>query len=277
MGITITTLVENTVTASLVPLMAEHGLSFFVQTETKPILFDAGQGLTLLHNAASLGIDLKAIDTVVVSHGHYDHTRGLSALAGEIGKFRLVAHGSVFDDKLACLGQDCYPIGMGLTRPALEEMGIELLVSKEPVELAPGVMTTGQIPFKTGFETVEPMFFVETGADRMPDDLPDDNALVVDTPQGTVVVLGCAHRGVVNTLHHVADLTGRRKIHAILGGLHLFLADPARLDRVCEALEEFEIDRMVVGHCTGFAATAALYQRFGNKVIPNIVGMVQSF
>jgi len=276
MGTKITTLVENTVTAGLVPLLGEHGLSFLVECDGKPILFDAGQGLALPGNARSLGVDLKSIDTVVLSHGHYDHAKGLKPLAEINGGFRVIGHDAIFEEKLACLGTDCFPIGIGSTRAELDQLGIDFQLSKEPVEIAPGVMTTGEIPF-TSFETVEPMFFKEAAGGRLPDDLPDDNALILDTAQGTVVVLGCAHRGVVNTLHHVAALTGKKKIHAILGGLHLFLADPARLDKVCEALAPFEIDRMIVGHCTGFAAIAALYQKFGNKVTPNSVGISVGF
>lgn len=272
MGTKITTLVENTVTASPFPLLAEHGLSFLIERDGRRILFDAGQGLAILNNAGSLGIDLSTIDTVVLSHGHYDHTRGLPKLLEKARGFRLIAHENVFDEKLVCLGQNCFPIGMGNVRSDLEAAGVEMVIANAPVEIAPGVMTTGQIPMKSSFEVVEPMFFIEENGERRPDTLPDDNALIVDTPKGIVVVFGCAHRGAVNTLLHVNELTGKKKIHAIMGGLHLFLADRAKLDTVCEALAEFDIDRFIVGHCTGFAATAALHRKFGDKVTPNLVG-----
>ena len=106
MAIKITTLVENTVAASLAPLMGEHGLSFLVETPEKTILFDAGQGGALKHNAPLLGVDLSRVDTVVLSHGHYDHARGLAPLTEQNTNFDLVVHEAAFDNKQVCLGED---------------------------------------------------------------------------------------------------------------------------------------------------------------------------
>lgn len=278
MGFTVTTLVENTVTASIAPLIAEHGLSFLIETGDRTILFDAGQGVALPHNVELMGIDLKKVDTVVISHGHYDHAKGLKKLAEINSNFELVAHSAVFEDKRVGFGNETYPIGMGVDRQFFENSGIRLRLENGAVKIAPGMTTTGEIPMTTDFESVEAMFFTgQADGSVKADTLPDDNALILDTENGLVVIFGCAHRGAVNTLNHVTALTGKKKIHAIMGGLHLFLADAPKLDKLCDTLAGFDIDKMIVGHCTGFPATAALHQRFGSKVIPNAVGLKMTF
>ncbi len=272
MGFTITTLAENTVAAGIAPLIGEHGLSFLIDTGDRKILFDAGQGLAILGNASVLGIDLKEIDTVVLSHGHFDHAGGLKKLLSCNTDFTLIAHPEVFDDKVAGLNGNYLAVGVSDHKALLEEAGIKLLLDRNSLDIAPGVRTTGEIPLDTDFEEVEKMFFIRKGDEQVPDTIVDDKSLILDSENGTVVVLGCAHRGIINTLNHVAELTGNRKVHAILGGLHLMYADETKLQKIFGPLTEFGVERMVVGHCTGFHAIAALFREFGSKVVLNTVG-----
>ncbi len=273
----ITTLVENTVTAGLLPLTSEHGLSFYIRTGDRRILFDTGQGATLLNNADLLEIDLSRVDTVVLSHGHFDHAGGLEKLMQRNQSFTLVGHPDNFYDKQVKRNGRYYAIGMLREKALLEQFNIAMRLEKEPTEIAPGIMTTGRIPMETAYEAVEPGFFVKEGGDIKPDTIKDDRALILDTPKGIVVVLGCAHRGIINILNHVNTITGNKKIHAIMGGLHLLNADVGKLQMVFNALGEFDIDRIIVGHCTGFNATAALVNTFGDKIVPNTVGSVFEF
>ncbi len=275
--IKITTIVENSVTAGLAPLIAEHGLSFFIDSGDKKILFDTGQGLALIRNAENLGIDLSSVDTVVISHGHFDHAGGIKTLLGCNNNFTMIAHPAVFDNKLAGGGGNYFPIGIKDDRKVMENSGIKLKLEENSVEIAPGIKTTGIIPMDTDFEEVEAMFFSGENGNETQDLIPDDNALVLETGSGIVVVLGCAHRGIINTLNHVTQLTGNNKIHAIMGGLHLLYADENKLKQVYNCFNDFGIEKFIVGHCTGFNATAALVNEFGNKIIPNIVGNVVEF
>jgi len=270
-GFKITTLVENSVSASL-SLIGEHGLSFLIETDRQKILFDTGQGCAILRNADALGIDLSSIDTVVLSHGHYDHAGGVKSLLTRNTSFTLIAHPGVFEHKLICRnGKDMF-IGFSESNATLEQCGVRLCLKKTPVEIAPGIMTTGEIPMNTDVEAVEDMFFKTDMQGRIPDTFSDENALILDTEKGIVVVLGCAHRGVINTLNHVSHLSGNKKIHAIIGGLHLVSAGTDKLRKITDLLQEFHIEKMIVGHCTGFKGMAEIFYRFKDALIPNIVG-----
>lgn len=276
-SIKITTIVENTVTAGLSPLIAEHGLSFFIETGERKILFDVGQGLALLGNASALGIDLNQVDTVIISHGHFDHAGGVKNLLNQANDFTLIAHPDMFDNKLIGGNGNYFPIGVHEDQEIFKRSGIKIELEKDSVEIAPGIITTGEIPMETDFEEVEAMFYKGAAGEEVQDKIMDDKALVLDTPKGIVVVFGCAHRGPINTLNHVTKITRKKKIHAVMGGLHLLYADKDKLKKIFSCLHDFGVEKMIVGHCTGFQATAALVKEFGDKVIPNTVGHVIEF
>ncbi|MBT8371472.1 MAG: MBL fold metallo-hydrolase, partial [Deltaproteobacteria bacterium] len=146
------------------------------------------------------------------------------------------------------------------------------ILDTSPVVLSPEIMTTGEIPLGSSFESVAEGFFVEKNGQQDPDTLADDQALVLKTAKGTVVVLGCSHRGIINTLRHVSNLTGQSQIYAVLGGLHLVKATAETLETIMRHLQRFDLQRIVVGHCTGSRAIQALYARFKDKVVLNTVG-----
>lgn len=273
----VTTLVENTAVPGPLPLTGEHGLSFLIQTGGNQILFDTGQGKVLLHNADLLKVDLAAVDTVVLSHGHFDHAGGLAPLMERNKRFTLMAHPDVFDDKQVGRNGQHHAIGVPAGKLLLEKFNIPVRLDAGPVDIAPGIMTTGQIPMETDYESIEPEFLIKAGSTFVKDTIKDDQGLILDTPKGSVVLLGCAHRGIINILNHVKKLTQNKKIHAIMGGLHLWNADAKKLERVLDDLAVFDMDKMIVGHCTGLDATTALVGRFGDKIVPNTVGSVFEF
>lgn len=272
MNFKITTLCENNVAQSGKRLIGEHGLSFFIEAGDSRILFDTGQNLAIAHNAEVLGIDLSRIDTVVLSHGHYDHSGGLKSLLDCNTNFRLCAHPDVFGPKVKGRGDKHKYIGIPVDRKVLEQKGIKIQLDKDPVLIAPGITATGEIPLENDFERVESVFYLKQGDDYGADTLTDDLALILDTEKGWVVVLGCSHRGVVNTLTHVTRITGRNTIHAILGGLHLGQASDAKLGMIVDHLQAFELEKIGVGHCTGPKAFLALANAFKEKVFLNTVG-----
>ena len=273
----VTTLVENSVAQSGQALLAEHGLSFYIETGNRKILFDTGQNLAISNNARVLGIELNQIDTVVLSHGHYDHSGGLQSILERNKDFTLYGHPDVFSPKVKKTNGNYKYIGIPLKKNDIVDCGVSLQLSCEPVEIAPGVMTSGEIALVNDFEDAEPMFFLKKDETAVPDTLADDQALILDTAKGVVVLLGCSHRGVINTLNHVAQLKGNRKIHAILGGLHLGKASAGKIAKIIGHLREFDLAMIGVGHCTGPRAFLALANEFKDRVFFNTVGNVIEF
>jgi len=270
----VTTLCENNIGHGSQNLIGEHGLSFYIEAENRRILFDTGQNLGIANNAEVLGIDLSRIDTVVLSHGHYDHSSGLKSLLDCNTDFTLCAHPDVFSPKVRGAGDGHKYIGIPVDRNVLEQKGVKIQFDQDPVSLAPGITTTGTIPLSNEFEAVGSEFYLKNGDDFTADILADDRALILDTAKGLVVVLGCSHRGVINTLNHVTQIAGRNTIHAILGGLHLGKASDEKLANIIDHLHTFGLDKIGVGHCTGPKAFVALANAFGDKVFLNTVGSV---
>jgi 7,8-dihydropterin-6-yl-methyl-4-(beta-D-ribofuranosyl)aminobenzene 5'-phosphate synthase len=274
--IRVTVLASNTVGTR--GLLAEHGLAFWVEAGDRRLLFDTGQGLVLAANAKALSIDLQTVDTVVLSHGHYDHTGGLASVLGKtLGCVTVHAHPDALLPKFH--REEAGTRSIGIPLPSLTSLSgprCHLLPSREPVEVMPGVCTTGEIPRRHLDEpTTEPLCLDPEGDHADP--LLDDQALFVATGQGTIVLLGCAHAGVVNTLDRIKDLTGNAPLRAVLGGLHLRAASPERLARTLAALQRFAIETLCPMHCTGMAATAALWATFPGGCVPGAVGTTWAF
>ena len=272
----ITTLVENTVAQSGKNLIGEHGLSFYIETESNKILFDTGQNLAISNNAKVLGIDLSLIDTVILSHGHYDHSGGLKNLLECNREFTLYAHPDAFNQKVKGLDDNFQYIGIPVEKNFLEEKGIEIKLDRNPAQIAPGIMTTGEIPLENDFEGLESIFYIKKENAVIADTLADDLALILDTDKGLTVLLGCSHRGVINTLSQVVRLTAKNSISAIMGGLHLGKASDSKLSKIMAHLGGFGLEKIGVGHCTGTRAFVALSNEFPNRVFLNTVGHVVS-
>ncbi len=139
-----------------------------------------------------------------------------------------------------------------------------------------GIFVTGEIPRHSTFEDTGGAFFTDPDGAH-PDLLLDDQALYFDTKAGLVVLLGCAHSGVVNTLEYVRQLTGGRRIHTVMGGLHLLNASPARMDQTIAALRRLDIQRLAPAHCTGLPALAQLWTAFPDRCFACAVGVRQAF
>jgi 7,8-dihydropterin-6-yl-methyl-4-(beta-D-ribofuranosyl)aminobenzene 5'-phosphate synthase len=272
MTYTVTTLVENSVAQGGKSLLAEHGLSFYIEAGDRKILFDTGQNLAISNNARVLGIDLSQIEAVVLSHGHYDHSGGLQSVLQANKNFSLYGHPDVFSPKVKKNNGSYKYIGIPVQKNEFVESGIPLKLNKNPVEIVPGVMTSGEIPMENDFEDVESDFFLKDENEVIPDTLADDHCLILETARGLVVLLGCSHRGVINTLNHVTRLKGADKIHAIIGGLHLGKASDGKLTNIIGHLREFGLERVGVGHCTGPRAFLALAKEFEDRVFFNTVG-----
>jgi len=156
-----------------------------------------------------------------------------------------------------------------------DKVRITVLVEK-PIPISNGFMATGPVPSVTEFEDTGPPFFLDADG-RKPDPLVDDQAVFFESTRGTVVLLGCAHAGVINTLRYVRELTGERPIHAVLGGMHLVGASAQRLKCTIDELRAMKIHCLAPAHCTGRAATAALWDALPDRCIPCHVGTQVEF
>lgn len=273
-GVKVTILADNRAGEGL---LAEHGLSMWIESDGKRVLFDTGQG-ALEFNARVLGVDLRETDVLVLSHGHYDHTGGIPVVLRDARGAEIFCHPGVAIARYAIRDGKAKPIQM--PREAMTSMEKSpperLHPVQRPVILSGRVGLTGPIPRATDFEDTGGPFFLDPEGEAA-DPIEDDLALWIRTEDGLVVCAGCSHAGIVNTLDHVRGLAGGQRIRAVIGGLHLIEASRRRLDRTIGALRLMEPDIIVPCHCTGEKAVAALKDAFGERVSPGAAGMTFRF
>jgi 7,8-dihydropterin-6-yl-methyl-4-(beta-D-ribofuranosyl)aminobenzene 5'-phosphate synthase len=269
----ITVLVENTAVGR--GMRGEHGLAFWIEAGSQRVLFDTGQTPeVLLHNAEQLGIDLASIDAVVLSHGHYDHTGGLREVLRRARGTRLFLHPGALAQRFTRRRDgavDDIGIPPGIDKGFLREHTASVSFTDQSAAITHWLRVTGQVPRVNDFEDTGGDFYLDRACNRT-DPIVDDQATFFDTQDGTVVLLGCGHAGVVNTLQQVQELTGGRPIHAVLGGMHLINASPDRLARTVEALRGLSIGLLAPAHCTGARAQARLWSEFPGHWEPCPVG-----
>ena len=231
MSVRVTVLCENSV-GPISGTLGEHGFAALIEpTGGEPVLFDTGQGATLLHNARRMNKNLADVKKVVISHGHYDHTGGLLPLLKECGSKTVFAHPDIFAPRYRVKDNgESLSIGMPHDRATLEAAGAGFDLSSDFREIASGMFLTGGVPRLTSFETGDQGLFRDCSGQQK-DNTPDDQSLVLTTDKGLIVILGCCHAGLVNTLDHIAGTTGRRDVHAIIGGTHLGFCDRDQLEQ----------------------------------------------
>ncbi|WP_291859572.1 MBL fold metallo-hydrolase [Marinilabilia sp.] len=225
--IDIITLVENL--AYQQGTMGEHGLSFVVRTGGKQILFDTGQSDLLVHNAKKLNVDLSAIDAVVISHGHYDHTGGLPAFFVLNDYAPVWLKPKAFDEKMS--KSTGTPRFIGLDPEVANRYSNRFKLVSEVVEIAPGLKIVPKIGNYFGFEQSSQSMMVKQGEELVADLFEDELFMVFDHPAGLVVFAGCAHRGICNICRSAIELTGMQKIKLVLGGTHLKGASKGRITK----------------------------------------------
>ncbi|MFO7773042.1 MAG: MBL fold metallo-hydrolase [Dehalococcoidia bacterium] len=272
MSIRITTLTENT--AGVTNLLAEWGLGILIEADGHRVLLDTGQNFSAAYNAVALGVDLPQIDKIVFSHGHFDHTGGLPYILRMMRRqVDIIAHPDIWAAKYARRPEeDERYIGVPFPRELAEGLGASFHFTREPVWISENIVTSGEIPMLTQYEEIDPILYVKENGELKADPLWDDQAVFLKSEKGLLIILGCAHRGIINTVRHAQKLTGVEHIYAIIGGTHLISASPRRLDLTIAELLRSGIQRLGVSHCTGLPASAMLAGTFGETFFFNNAG-----
>jgi 7,8-dihydropterin-6-yl-methyl-4-(beta-D-ribofuranosyl)aminobenzene 5'-phosphate synthase len=219
-----------------------------------------------------MGKDLSMVRKVVLSHGHHDHSGGLMPLLGDGVGREVFAHEAVFQRRYRVKDTgESVTIGVPHGREEYEAKGARFSLSSEFREIDAGVMLSGEVPRITSFEIGDRGLFRDSGGREL-DTTPDDQSLIIETAKGLVILLGCCHAGLVNTLEHVAAKTGRRDFYAVIGGTHLGFCSNEQFEQTVVALKKMGIKKLAVSHCTGFAAAARLSREMPKEFQPAMVG-----
>lgn len=274
----ITCVVDDAVQRSS-PFWGEHGVAFLIETEAQRVLFDTGQsGTVLLHNLELLDVEPATIDALAISHAHYDHTGGLSALLEHLRPGTpLYANPDLFRERFSRREGKPQSVGLSMTREALAAH-LTLYLNAARQEILPGVWTTGEITERPEPEGSSDYHLMRESDALVADTYRDDMALALQAGESLVLLCGCCHAGLLNTLAHV-ERAFELPIAVIAGGLHLTSATDSGLQRIADVLSARPaLQRVYPNHCTGEAAFVALTQNLGSHVVrPCPAGTVLEF
>lgn len=273
--IRITTLIEDNPDNEK-KLLKEHGLALFVEADGMNILFDTGQSGDFIQNAEQLQKDITALDYMIISHGHYDHSGGLERLLNTIETLPpLIVGANFFLPKYKKIGPNEYKyIGNLLDEESIINKQIELKkVIEDAYYLSEKVIIFHNFQRITDFENLNNKFFTKQGKDYIQDDFSDEVALGIITEKGLVVIVGCSHVGIVNIVQTISKRMNI-PIFAIIGGTHLIEADKERMEKTISSFQEMKIQLIAVSHCTGDRAIKYIKQELQERFMFNNTGNV---
>ena len=265
---TLTILSENT-SGPRRGVLGEHGWAVLVQRGAFRLLFDTGAGYVLLNNAGRMGQDLGRLDGIALSHGHNDHTGGLAdLLLLHDGGIPVHAHPEVAGPKYSVEeaddgSEERHYIALPWPVAALEAAGARWQWLRAPREIAEGIWLSGEIPRHTPYEHAIKRLRLREGEGWRQDEMIDELALYLRGSRGLIVLLGCAHRGLINTIEHARRVTGIADVQAVVGGTHLVGQSREDTETAVAALQRLSPELVGTAHCTGSRANALIATRFG--------------
>jgi 7,8-dihydropterin-6-yl-methyl-4-(beta-D-ribofuranosyl)aminobenzene 5'-phosphate synthase len=271
--------------------VGEWGYAALIEADGHTVLFDTGERPdTVLENAAELGIDLSTVDTVILTHNHFDHTGGLVTLRRTLKdenpsalQQTHVGDGIFLPRKLDPeAAKKLPPIPKELlvsatdVRDEYEALGGRFVIHDKPHELHPGIWITGPIPRQHPEKNWTPFMRIDRGGSLEEDTIPEDQALVINTQKGLVVVSGCAHAGIVNTMEYARSIVDEKPVHAVLGGFHLLSLTDEKVNWTGAKMHEFGVEHVQGAHCTGINAVQLLRDSAKLGRDTSVVGSVGS-
>lgn len=266
-------LVENT--APVPGIVGEYGFSALLEIDGRCLLFDTGSAGAIFENARQLQVDLGAVEAVVLSHGHFDHSGALQKYLQIYGPKKVYLHPGALARRPRKTRSGYEEIGCPASGEDLIEAGADFVFVEGFTEILPGIILSGSIPRHTDYEDVGGFgtFKIEIDGQIKDDPIEDDMALYIRHPRGTIILSGCAHAGVINTINYAREMLADSRVLAYVGGTHLISATPGRLQKTASALKEISLEKLIVAHCTGFDAAAYLRQELGESLVKGEAGM----
>ena len=246
-------------------LLAEHGLSIYIEHKGAKILFDAGQTDVYLRNATFMGINIQKADCIVLSHGHYDHCGGLVYFPYKQKFPAIYVHKDAFAKRYGMDGnirRDLSVPWMLDDYPYIEE---NLHFAQKQMKIADSITLLGEIPGSVSFEGLSKGFYTENENETIVDMFHDEQMLVIETDRGLALFLGCSHPGIISCVQHAQNIFGGKNIYLLVAGMHMESVDSARLEKTIAYLMEANIQKIVPLHCTGIPAIAEMKCRMGER------------
>ena len=257
-------------------VVAEHGLSIYIEAHDKRILFDAGATSLILQNAKNMKVDLASVDYAVISHGHYDHTGGIPAFCEINAKAPVYIHRNAFRksygyekgvmDKETC--------GILWSDEELDAMEDRIVFTNGPMEITDDIFITGTVPVGEDFQPTERFSYYNEEGELVEDDLSHEQCLVIREPEGIYIFSGCSHRGVLNALECGKSMFPGERVAALIAGTHLYSATEEDRKRVVDEIAGEGLDKVMPVHCTGINAICDLKARLGDKCVVATAGDV---
>lgn len=231
--------------------LAEHGLSYFIETPGFNMLFDTGASEKTVYNTSKLGVDIKTIKYILLSHGHYDHTGGLKSVLEEVHPVTIVAHPDIFLERFYKFEDDSIKkLSNPYSQEELEQLGGVLELTDEPFFFEQNIYSTGFVTRESPHTAYDNMIKVDNGK-FLPDTIKDDQALIIVLNDQLNIITGCSHSGILNIVKQAIKMSGINIINYIIGGLHFHDTQEDKLKDILYDLNYYNIDNIAISHCTG--------------------------
>lgn len=250
-------------------MLAEHGMSIYIEHDNNNILFDTGQSDVYCRNALLMGIELSKTDFIVLSHGHYDHCGGLIHFPKSNYFPTIYIHKSAFSNRYALNNNYSYRnIGIPWSINDYEVISKSIVFNHNVINIAPKINICAEIPSFEAFEEVPKGLYVKKENDMTLDIMRDEQMLIIEQDNGLVVFLGCSHPGIINCLKYALKLYPGKKIYALIAGMHLENVSDLRIQMTIQNIIDLDIKKIIPLHCTGIFAISEMKRLLANRCIP---------